>query len=62
MNIYNITKGQKNVVIVLGVIIWLLSIGAILDGESMKSVLVFILTPLILVFYLLGWKNNKKKN
>ncbi|PIQ68308.1 MAG: hypothetical protein COV91_04770 [Candidatus Taylorbacteria bacterium CG11_big_fil_rev_8_21_14_0_20_46_11] len=60
MNWYNITKGQIVTIWVFGMLLWLwFSFMREFAWSEWQSSLFFGL-PLILIFYTIGWKNNKK--
>jgi len=63
--IYDISKGQAITLWVFFVPIWLISIIRIIFWEGRNSLFVpvclFWGIPFVLIFYTLGWKNNKNK-
>jgi len=59
-NIYNTSKGQLIAMWIFGIIGWLLYLAAGQDDGSGFMLFLFIFIPFALVFYTIGWKNNKK--
>ena len=62
-NLYNISRGQLITLWIFGVIGWLWALEKATSGYSdstLAEVLAWII-PLVLIFYTLGWRNNKKK-
>ena len=62
MNIYNISKGQ---LIILWIIGFIICFGVLVEIDNWNNTFImsflFWGTPLILLFYTFGWKNNRKK-
>ncbi len=59
---YNTSKGQLRVIIVGGLCFWLFSIGGALDySPSWWQVTNAVLTPFLVIFYVIGWKRHHKE-
>lgn len=59
-NFYNISKGQLITIWVFGIIGWLYVLLVGQESGSAAPIFLFVLIPFFLVFYTIGWKNNKK--
>src|SRR3989338_6333792 len=58
---YTITKGQLITLWVFGSIIWLWSVGELLDYGSDFALPIFFIVPAGLIYYTIGWRKNNKK-
>ena len=62
MNIYNITIGQLITLWVLGFFVWLAVVNNLDNAHDLRSIdLLFVFIPALLIFYTLGWRNNRNK-
>jgi hypothetical protein len=59
-NLYNITKGQLITIWVFGVLGTLYAIEAASYSQSDFAEFSVLLIPFILIFYTIGWRNNRK--
>lgn len=61
MKLYNITRGQLITLWIFGIVFWVVSFFSASDTDSKSFwVFLFFLIPGALIFYTIGWRNEKK--
>jgi hypothetical protein len=55
-NLYNVSVGQLITIWVFGIFAWMYA----LDGYGSSAKFLFVFIPFVLIFYTIGWKNNRK--